>query len=369
MMELSTPLKSRFSIQGRDFDLMVDTGSSLLWVAETGDTASCDMPNKLDANTVQPYIPQGDQFPPRINGQYASGTVHGSVYTGKIVDKDHQFGLVDICDFRNPEKVDGILGLSRQQWPAVSVKGETLNFDGFLKMFQAQFAHNVLVYTPLTANVFIGDWNPDIHKDDYTWARLVSDTTWSINGGWTSRDADRDPEPLLGPMLVDTGTSTNLATRARAKAFHESVNRDDPTAKPFTPCSPPGWEGYELYCAPCDSAVFDVAFRSVGSDARVSFIAHSLKLSADGLPVGQCVSALQGMPPQLEEAVKPNEFVLGRQFLDSGSIAFDVQGNRIGFFFEAEDGVIMGLTPNGLTSSFVEQTVLDAWKLTGRVMQ
>jgi hypothetical protein len=80
---------------------------------------------------------------------------------------------------------------------------------------------------------------------------------------------------LRGQIAVDTGApgimvcfcsrgglSINAdffsqATRARAKAFHESVNRDDPSAKPFTRCLPPGWEEYELYCAPCGSAVFD----------------------------------------------------------------------------------------------------------------
>jgi hypothetical protein len=50
------------------------------------------------------------------------------------------------------------------------------------------------------------------------------------------------------------------------------------------------------------------------------FIAYSLEQRADGLPEGMCVSALHGMLPQLEETVKPNEFVLGSPLLDTGSI-------------------------------------------------
>ncbi|KAF8147064.1 hypothetical protein K438DRAFT_1989919 [Mycena galopus ATCC 62051] len=64
-------------------------------------------------------------------------TASRDVYTGKIMGRDHQFGLVDICnDFTDPEATDGILGLAwgRQQRPAISTKGETLNFDACLRM-------------------------------------------------------------------------------------------------------------------------------------------------------------------------------------------------------------------------------------------
>ena len=113
----------------KEFRLLLDTGSSLLWVAKNGCTGDNSIENKFNPDESTTSVNTGQYF----EIQYGTGACKGYYYGDNIEyigNKQFKlyFGVVNHADFQ-ADQCDGIIGLSK------SYEDERLSFIHMLKEY------------------------------------------------------------------------------------------------------------------------------------------------------------------------------------------------------------------------------------------
>ena len=169
--------KIKIGSKSQIFNLLLDTGSSILWVGRNTCKGDNKIINKFNPSTSDSARMTGDTF----SMKYGSGSCSGNYYTDDIVYISNKkfnmkFGVASIADF-TVDQCDGIIGLSKEY------NNNKLSFIHMLKehgntdslAFSVKFSSDT-IKSNIEGTMYIGK-HDDFSKSEAISLPLVSLTT------------------------------------------------------------------------------------------------------------------------------------------------------------------------------------------------
>ncbi|KAF8250141.1 peptidase A1, partial [Wilcoxina mikolae CBS 423.85] len=295
----------------QDFKVVLDTGSSNLWVPSTQcGSIACYLHNKYDSSSSKTYKSNGTSFEIRYGSGSLSGFVsQDDVTIGDITIKDQLFaeatsepGLAFAFG-----RFDGIMGLG---YDTISVNHIPPPFYTMIeqnKLDEPVFAFYLSSTEQQSEAIFGG-----IDKKHYT-GKMVKlpvrrKAYWEVDfDAITFGDQAASLENT--GAIVDTGTSLIALPTTIAELLNEEIGAKK------------GWNGqYSVECSARDNLP-DLTFTLCGHNFTISAYDYILEVQ------GSCISAFMGM--DFPEPVGPLA-ILGDAFLRRYYSVYDLGSNTIG---------------------------------------
>lgn len=299
----------------QEFNVIYDTGSSNLWVPETG-CVHCgyrfiNKKNKYDKDTSSTFVEDGSAF----SIQYGSGAVSGVyevetvtlaediIVTGQKFASIHDAGGMGFA--YTMSKFDGILGLG---FDSISVGGAETVFHNAIEQGVVD-EHVFAFYLGDNADgeLTFGGYDSDkFEGDELTWVSLSEATYWRIE-----MDGVKIGSFSTGPTdaIVDSGTSLITGPSKDIKEIASAVGAKSTITGQFT--------------IDCDKVekIPDITWTIDGKDYTVSGPKLVIQTS------GMCLFAMMGM-----DFPKPGpQWILGDVFMREYYTVFDYDNKKLGF--------------------------------------
>jgi hypothetical protein len=310
---------------GQPFQIVLDTGSSNLWVVDTSCTDDvCDglsnplfdpwQKHKYDRKKSSSFVDDGTYF----EIYYGSGSCNGylvkdTLQLAGFTVKDVTFGAAgEIAEVFGYFPVDGILGLG---WPAIAVDDVVPPFQVLRpQLDQGRFTvwldRHVKPAEGQSGGQITYGGNDDVNCDkDIVWTPITSKTYWEFKidsfavGKYTNKKK--------AVSISDTGTSFIYGPYSDVdQIISQSGAQFDFSSG--------------LYTVDCDAAkkLPDLVFRINGKDLNIPGTEHVIDLE---LGDNQCALGIEygdGFP---------FDWLLGDSFIRSYCNIYDVDGVQIGF--------------------------------------
>ncbi|KAF7327531.1 Acid protease [Mycena kentingensis (nom. inval.)] len=306
---------------GRDFNIILDSGSGDFWVSSTRctseDSTGCGNHTFLGEDTSSSLTPTGVKW----NIQYGSGSASGEIVTdrvvvGGMVIANHKFGLADFVSssFSGSTIADGLMGLgkrslSNQGLPTPVVALRDLGF--FEAAITSYRLPRVLDNNPAIGSITFGGLDP---------SRFDASTQVSIKA---SDDVGFWIIPLEGvnvagqsvtltstQALMDTGTTLLVVPPSDADAIHVLI---------------PGSQKQEdHYLIPCNTTT-SVALGFGGRDFTIN--SRDLVFASDGRTTGDCISGIGFFKDTA--FLNDHTFLVGATFLKSVYMSTNEDDNSV----------------------------------------
>ncbi|KAM0793276.1 hypothetical protein ACM66B_000737 [Microbotryomycetes sp. NB124-2] len=308
---------------GQDFNLIMDTGSSDLIVAQEG-CRGCKSttPGLTESQSSTLEISSNDFQITYGSGQASGQLVRDTVSIGNYTIDPQIFAACDVMQNIVDGSISGILGLG---WQSIAQSGATplvqaLAQNGSLPSPEIGFAFKTYAYDELTndempgGTMTIGGVDSSAYTGDINWIDLVQpEGYWQIplegitvEGNSTGITADA--------VVIDTATTLIGGPAAAVQAIYANI----PEAEPYTL---QGESGY--YSMPCSSQV----------DVSLQFGGKSYSIPSDSFNAGaidtagqNCLGAVFVLP---DSSSMP--WVIGEAFLTGLYSSFRFDPPSVGF--------------------------------------
>ncbi|RIB28153.1 aspartic peptidase domain-containing protein [Gigaspora rosea] len=304
------------NIGGQIFNVLLDTGSSNLWVPNENCTSdSCQNHNRFDSNKSSTFKSEGNQWSILYGSGSASGvTGIDDIQIGTFTANKQIFGLADVVsnDF-TPLPSDGIIGMAFDNLNTMDSGAPTListliNQKTIKSLFSFHFQHSdnpndqgTLTLGGVDASKFVGEisYNPVISEIGF-WLIIMS-------GALVNKIPTLS---VLRPAIIDTGTTLLIIPTKDAELLHKQIpgsvydNQDN------------------VYLIPCNTtAAVSLVFGGVGYKIPPKDLIFA--------PISdtQCVSAI--IPGDILPPLPI--WLCGQTFLKNVYSVFDVGNKQVGF--------------------------------------
>ncbi|KNZ77400.1 Cathepsin D [Termitomyces sp. J132] len=307
------------------YDVILDTGSSDLWVADANCIINCQGIATFDPNTSSTFRPVGSNF----NISYGSGQASGRlgsdiVQMGGFSVSNQTFAICDNISqglLSNP--VSGLLGLAFQTiaasgavpfWQTLAASGA---WDSPLMAFHlTRYLNDTTAQTlEYGGSLNMGFVNQSLYAGDIEYLDLATTesywllplTTLTANGQSISIPSGSDSY-----AAIDTGTTLVGGPSRYLDAFYSQI----PGARPGTG----NFQGYYTY--PCDTTV----------NATMSFGGRSWPISEADFRLSQLTQALcLGAFFELNTGASAPSWIVGDTFLKNVYSVFRYDPPSVGF--------------------------------------
>ncbi|KAI5784597.1 aspartic peptidase domain-containing protein [Geopyxis carbonaria] len=302
-----------FGTEGREFRLVIDTGSSDTWIpSDRCASKACknlDTFGSKDSSTLKISTSEFDI-------KYGSGDVMGVVVQDKIsfagFDITAQFGLATQVsdDFINFE-IDGIMGLgftgaSQQGVPTIM---DVLKDQGLIQVKLYGVALSRASDGANDGVINFGGIDKTLFDGDLTFSPAIPGLgLWELKLDGAS--VDGDAATILGKTaVIDTGTSLAIIPPEDAMALHAKIEGAETNG--------------ETFAVPCDTtSEIELTFSGV----TYSIPPADYRGSRISLTRNLCISLIGGRP-----ILPNNTWLLGDVFLKNVYSVFDLDNERVGF--------------------------------------
>jgi saccharopepsin len=300
------------------FKVVLDTGSSNLWVPSTRCTSiACFLHAKYDATSSSTYKENGTAFAI----QYGSGSLEGVISNDVLQIGDLRVKDQDFAESTKEPglafafgKFDGILGLG---YDRIAVNGAV---PPFYKMIdQGLLDEPVFAFylgttdgtgvDPKGGEAIFGGVDKDHYTGEITYAPVRRKAYWEVELQSVRFGKEEMKLRNVG-AAIDTGTSLIALPTDTAEIINAEIG-----AKKT-------WSGQ--YTVPCEKipSLPDLTFNFAGKDYTITGSDYILQVQ------GQCISAFTGldMPPNVGEL-----WIIGDVFLRKWYTIYDLGRNAVGF--------------------------------------
>jgi saccharopepsin len=302
----------------QSFKVVLDTGSSNLWVPSTRCTSiACFLHNKYDAKASSTYKENGTQF----SIQYGSGSMEGVISNdfltiGSVTVKDLDFaestkepGLAFAFG-----KFDGIFGLGYDTIavlhtvpPFYKMINDGLLDDPVFAFYLGTTAGSDV--DPDGGEFTLGGVDKSHYTGDITWAPVRRKGYWEVELRSVKFGNEEMKMRDVG-AAIDTGTSLIALPTDTAEIINAEIGAKK------------SWSGqYTVDCSQVPTLP-DLTFNFGGKEYTISGSDYILQVQ------GQCISAFTGldMPPNIGEL-----WIIGDVFLRKWYTVYDLRRDAVGF--------------------------------------
>ncbi|CAO1639262.1 unnamed protein product [Sympodiomycopsis kandeliae] len=297
----------------QEFKVILDTGSSNLWVPSTGcSSIACFLHKKYDNSASSTYKKNGSSF----SIQYGSGSMEGFVSSDTLRIGDLEIKGQDFAEATQEPglafafgKFDGILGLAY----------DTISVNGIVPPFY-QLINQKLIDEPVFS-FYLGSSDEDGGEavfggvDESHYEGKIVYAPVRRKGYWeVSLDSVALGDEVLdledGGAAIDTGTSLIAMPKDIAEILNKEIGAKQ------------GWQGQ--YSVDCEklSSLPTLNFKFDGKDYPLSPQDYILQVQ------GSCISSFTGLdlPPRLGQL-----FIVGDVFLRKYHTTYDLGRDAVGF--------------------------------------
>lgn len=298
----------------QDFKVILDTGSSNLWIPSTECTSlACFLHSKYDHSSSSSYKPNGTEFAIR----YGSGSLEGYISQDTLNLGDLSITKQDFAEATSEPglqfafgKFDGILGLGY----------DTISVDGAVPPFYNAWKQGLLDEPKFAFHLGKGDENQDggeatfggvddsKYKGDITFLPVRRKAYWEVKFDGIGL-GDEYAELENHGAAIDTGTSLIALPSGLAEIINSEIGAKK------------GWTGQ--YTVDCESrsSLKNLTFTLGGHNFELTPYDYTLEIS------GSCISAI--FPMDFPEPVGPLA-IIGDSFLRKYYSVYDLGNNAVG---------------------------------------
>ncbi|KAG5357410.1 Candidapepsin-3 [Yarrowia sp. C11] len=295
------------------FTVLIDTGSSDLWVYSKNNTKDCsngycDATGQYDASFSSSYKFISNDF----SIQYVSGSAAGDWVTDTIT-----IGGASVSDFQFASAVDapggvGVFGIGLASGEAAKVK-----YDNFPVMLQKAGIISRNVYSlyldsidAATGSVLFGALDSSKYSGNLETLELTSPNAFQVAYGDISVGGESVSSG--GNAILDSGTSFSYIPEAAFSGLQKKLNLGK--LEPNT----------QLYTIDCNAAAFNVDFKFGASTISVPSSQLVMPLKNFGLNSTECVFGI------VSTKYSSGYVLLGDTFLRSAYVVYDLDNKLIG---------------------------------------
>ncbi|KAJ3019257.1 UNVERIFIED_CONTAM: hypothetical protein HDU68_010745 [Siphonaria sp. JEL0065] len=361
----------RLGTPPKPFNLIIDTGSDVLWVPSTK-CASCGTLNPPfnSAQSSSFALTDGDAL---VELKYGVGQVSGVAATdvvswGGLVNRNQPFLLVSQEDSGTSQGMkgngDGILGLAYQDGFDSSKRHNTITYylmqqglvsNSYFSIWlnQSSSPNN----DPNGGRLILGGTDPSLYNGAFTFLSLnlfairYLDSTlisngyhWSVTGNSILVSGGNTIEaPPKTLVIIDSGTTLLVLDTTTLQQIVSSLNGNKSLLIYNTQ--------RRLYqVSSCSSAAKlpDLVFY-LGNNIPFTLVAQEYVLQLDSRT---CVLGIQAIQNPTQDGT-PNQWIFGEVFISKYYSLFDLQNKQVGFALSS-DGLSAGkgvpLTPSSLVA-------------------
>ena len=326
---------------GETVYLLMDTGSSALWVMGEGCTSKACKSHSTFGSSNSKSLSQGSDT---FNVSYNTGDIAGPIVTDNVslagINVKMEFGLaLQTTDNFDSYPMDGILGLAREPgsgftpptFMQILQQNKVLKSNLFgLNLQRASDNSNdgEINFGDIDTSKFQGDLNYlDTTGKDAFWEVPVDG--FQVDGKASS----------LGSRsaIIDSGTSFMFLPPSDAASLFQQV---------------PGFKqsSDDSYTIPCDTEIsISMVFNKIAYDISPKDYV--------GPPTsnGQCTSNIFS-----QVAVDEHTWLLGDTFMKNVYTVFDLDQNRIGFGVKSNSSSASNSAPSSTSSSSATSTIVSS---------
>jgi len=296
----------------QDFKVVLDTGSSNLWVPSTDcNSIACFLHSKYDHSKSSTYKKNGTDFAI----QYGSGSLSGYVSNEKLTIGDLVIKNQDFAEATSEPglafafgRFDGILGLG---YDTISVKGMVPPFYNMVNqklIDEPVFAFYLSNTEDNDSEAIFGGIDASHYTGDITYIPLRRKAYWEVDLDAITFGKETAEMESTGAIL-DTGTSLI----ALPTTFADLLNQEMGAKR--------GYNGqYSIECDKRD-ALPDLTFTLGGHNFTIGPYDYTLEVQ------GSCISAIMGL--DMPERIGPLA-ILGDAFLRRYYSIYDLGDNKVG---------------------------------------
>ncbi|CAG8472093.1 999_t:CDS:2 [Scutellospora calospora] len=305
-------------IGNQEFSVLLDTGSSNLWIPNKDCTSSsCQNHNKFDSSRSKTFKPEGNEWSiPYVTGSSSGVTGIDNVKIGCVTAESQIFGLANTVsnDFIDQE-CDGILGLAFDCLNTMDNAAPTListliNQKKINPIFSFHFQHETDFDDQGTFT--LGGVDESKFNGKITFNPIVDAVGfWTINLGGAI--VNSNPISFSKRIaLIDTGTTVVIIPSNDAEAIHNQIQGAEFDSQ----------NGF--YTIPCNTKAI-VSLRFGGVDYKIP----TKDLTFFPLSGTVCISSIY---PGAEDIFNsPDIWLVGQTFLKNVYSVFDKGNNKVGF--------------------------------------
>lgn len=193
---------------GQSFKVVLDTGSSNLWVPSKDCGLHCLMKNKFDHSKSATYTKDGRAF----SIQYGSGATKGYLskdklnFGGALVDQVFAEVTTEPLQWILA-RFDGILGLAFPNLAVDNVTPPMFELKNQKLIDAVQFSFYLPSDPSETGEMIIGDVDQSKFVGDIAWTKLASANYWTIPFDGLTIGTDSGKMAIAPTAIMDTGTS------------------------------------------------------------------------------------------------------------------------------------------------------------------
>lgn len=299
---------------GQTFKVILDTGSSNLWVPSADCTSlACFLHSRYNHDDSSTYKANGTEFAIR----YGSGSLEGYVSQDTLQLGDLIIPKQDFAEATSEPglafafgKFDGILGLA---YDTISVDKivppiyQAIN-QGLLEKKQFSFYLGDTSKTDNGGVATFGGHDKSLYTGKITWLPVRRKAYWEVKFEGISL-GDEYAELENTGAAIDTGTSLIALPSGLAEILNSQIGAKK------------GWSGQ--YSVDCDSRsnLPDLTFNLNGYNFTIGPYDYTLEVS------GSCISAFTGM--DFPEPIGPLA-ILGDSFLRKFYSVYDLENDAVG---------------------------------------
>jgi saccharopepsin len=230
----STLLTVQVTLDNIDFNLILDTGSDILWVPSS--YLSDDFNNTYDCSMSSTCIYHDEEY---LSIEYGSGDVEGYMITdqlhiGGFTLKKFNMLLIDYAYFSNTSDFDGILGLSlRTSEDGYSTLLDSLKKEGLIRerTFSMYLGTGLGSDQEIPGELIFGGYDPKYADSEFQFVEVSRKTNLEH---WTSMltGIGYGPDETLSfpndsPVVFDSGASGLVLPRVFINRIIKELNEKD----------------------------------------------------------------------------------------------------------------------------------------------
>jgi cathepsin D len=309
------------------YDVILDTGSADLWVADSSCTQNCQGIQTFDTSTSSTYNNLTEGF----SIKYGSGAASGSLATDVVqmagfqIDKQ-VFATCDvISDGLLDAPISGLMGLG---WQSLSSSGSVPFWQSLyqansldeplMSFYLTRFGNQTNAQDLEPGGVFtLGATNSSLYTGEIEYQNLDSASYWVLTLSNLTVNSKSVTIPSSSQVAIDTGTTLIGGPSAQISALFAQI--------PGSAVGTGNYEGYYTY--PCSTTV----------NVALSFGGQSWSISPDDFKLtrlsnGQCLGAFFVLSDQ-QQSSSNNEisWIIGDTFLKNVYSVFRANPASVGF--------------------------------------
>jgi hypothetical protein len=309
------------------YDVILDTGSADLWVADSSCTSNCQGIQTFDTSTSSSYNNLTEAFSIKYGSGAASGTLATDIVqmAGFQIDKQ----VFATCDVISSSLLDApVSGLMGLGWQSLSSSGSTPFWQSLyeansldeplMAFYLTRFVNQTNAQTLEPGGVFtLGATNTSLYTGEIEYQNLVSASYWTLTLSNLTVNSNSVTVPSSSQVAIDTGTTLVGGPSAQISELFAQI-----------PGSAPGTGNYQgYYTYPCSTTV----------NVALSFGGQSWSISPDDfkltkLSSGQCLGAFFEIDSQ-QQGNSDNQisWIIGDTFLKNVYSVFRANPASVGF--------------------------------------